>query len=55
MAFKSDTSVIEGGVYTPGYKSELTGRQDPILGTIRDTDSSCGVECRTMNDWPSSA
>ena len=37
MAFKSDTSVIEGGVYTPGYKSELTGRQDPILGTIRDT------------------
>ena len=37
MADKYATPVIEGGVYTPPLQGDLTGRRDPILGTIRDT------------------
>ena len=37
MADKYATPVLEEGAFSPSYKSDLTGRQNPVLGAIRDT------------------
>src|SRR5262245_9069445 len=33
---RDDTPIFSGGVYRPEVKQELTGRQNPVLGVMRD-------------------